>query len=253
MSRPLGLLLILVAFVAAAAVPLLRNPPKPKETVAQKTETKNQTNPYTYATASRDGIGKFYLGREIAHVMGHQAIDWLERDNREDEEAPSMAIAALDIQATDIIADIGAGSGYYAFRLAPLVPEGRVVAIDIQPEMIDFLTHRARGEGVTNVQPHLSTITSLELPEQSIDAALLVDVYHEFSHPVEMLTSLHAALKPGGRLFLLEYRAEDPEVPIKPLHKMTEAQAIAEMTANGLSHIETLHHLPWQHLMIFEK
>ncbi|MGJ8724575.1 MAG: class I SAM-dependent methyltransferase [Roseibacillus sp.] len=251
MKRPLIPLIISLLGIALAAYINLSDKdspptisPEPKPVLAEA---------YTFGEASRDGIGKFYLGREIAHVMGHQAINWLERDDRESEEAPSAAIAALEIKPTDVIADIGAGSGYYTFRLAPLVPEGRVIAIDIQPEMIDFLSHRARGEGFANVQPHLSKITSLELPPQTIDSAILVDVYHEFSHPVEMLASLHSALRPGGRLFLLEYRAEDPKVPIKPLHKMTEAQAIKEMAASNLKHIETFHHLPWQHLMVFEK
>lgn len=255
MNRSLALLVvILVLVVTVGGLFLLKEEPRPSSAIEPSSHAPEiPLYPYIKGPASSDGIGKFYLGREIAHVMGHQAIDWLERDDREAEEAPSVAIAALGIKPTDVIADIGAGSGYYTFRLAPLVPEGRVVAIDIQPEMIAFLTNRARGEGVKNVQPHLSTITSLELPPESIDSAILVDVYHEFSHPVEMLNSLHSALRPGGRLFLLEYRAEDPEVPIKPLHKMTEAQAIKEMAASNLTHIETLHHLPWQHLMIFEK
>lgn len=251
-----AILLLALVFVAGIVGYWLTTRPSPAQETVEETATSERSplvDSYTFGTASFDGIGKFYLGREIAQMMGHQAIGWLERDNREDEEAPSAAISVLDLAPDAVIADIGAGSGYYTFRLAPLVPQGRVIAIDIQPEMIDFLTHRARGEGVTNVQPHLSTITSLELPDESIDAAILVDVYHEFSHPVEMLTSLRRALKPGGRLFLLEYRAEDPEVPIKPLHKMTEAQAIKEMTANGLTHLETRHHLPWQHLMIFQK
>ncbi|MBK1833890.1 class I SAM-dependent methyltransferase [Roseibacillus ishigakijimensis] len=208
---------------------------------------------YTFAPASPDGIGKFYLGREIARVMGHEGIGWLERDNREEEEAPSEAIDSLGIEPDHVIADIGAGSGYYTFRLAPLVPEGRVIAVDIQPEMIDFLTHRAQGSGVRNVQPHLSTIDSLELPPASVDVALMVDVYHEFSHPVEMLASIYRTLRPGGRIFLLEYRAEDENVPIKPLHKMSEEQAIRELSAAGFHHQKTLRHLPWQHLMIFEK
>lgn len=253
MSRFSGLLLALLAGVAGVAFLFIKNRQQTVPRLSPSEIAQDQTTLYTYEPPSRDGIGKFYLGREIAQVMGHQAIAWLERDNREDEEAPSAAIAALPIKPTDVIADIGAGSGYYSFRLAPLVPQGRVIAVDIQPEMIDFLAHRARYEKVPNIQPHLSTITSLELPPESLDSALLVDVYHEFSHPAEMLASLRAALKPGGRLFLLEYRAKDPQVPIKPLHKMTAAQAIKEMEANGLAHLATQHHLPWQHLMIFQK
>ncbi|MEM9081157.1 MAG: class I SAM-dependent methyltransferase [Verrucomicrobiota bacterium] len=251
----LALVSTFLILVALTAVSLLTNKqsspePSPKE---PPTHIVSPTPPYTYATPSRDGIGKFYLGREIAAVMGHQAIPWLERNNRELEEAPSRAIQALKIQPTDTIADIGAGSGYYSFRLSKLVPQGQVIAVDIQPEMIDFLTEKARDLNITNVHPHLGKIDSLQLPPESLDAAILVDAYHEFSHPAEMLASLHTALKPNGRLFLLEYRAEDPQVPIKPLHKMTEQQAIKELSTNNLTHITTLNHLPWQHLMIFKK
>lgn len=209
---------------------------------------------YTFSDASRDGTGKFYLGREISQVMGHPAIGWLERGNREDQEAPSRAIAAIDLPRDAVIADIGAGSGYYTFRLAKnLVPDGEVVAVDIQPEMIEFLRTRAEERSVTNVRLHLGTVESIKLEPESIDAALLVDAYHEFSHPREMMESIFSALRPGGRVFLLEYRAEDPEVRIKPLHKMTEAQARKEMEAVGLQWATTRDILPWQHFMIFRK
>jgi SAM-dependent methyltransferase len=208
---------------------------------------------YTTATPSRDGIGKIFMGREISHVMGHPGIGWLERDEREKEEAPSKAIALLGLAPDAVIADIGAGSGYYSFRIAPLIPEGRVIAVDIQPEMLDFLKNESAKRKIENVEPHLGTIESVQLPENSIDAALMVDAYHEFSHPAEMLQSLHKALKPGGKIYLLEYRAEDPDVPIKPLHKMSEAQAVKEYEALGFSFIENKPDLPWQHLLIFEK
>ena len=201
-----------------------------------------------------DGIGKYYMGREISFVMGHQAIRWLERSNREDEEAPSKAIAALNLKEADVIADIGAGSGYYTFRLAPLVPKGKVVAVDIQPEMIAFLETKEKKLGLTNVEAHLGTVDNTRLKPGSIDAALMVDAYHEFSHPREMMESIYKALRPGGRVILLEYRAEDPTVPIKPLHKMSVAQSRKEMEVVGLkwkSTDSTL--LPWQHFMIFEK
>ena len=203
---------------------------------------------------TRDGIGKYYMGREISYVMGHQAIRWLERSNREDEEAPSKAIAALNLKETDVIADIGAGSGYYTFRLAPLVPKGKVVAVDIQAEMIAFLENKEKKLGLTNVEAHLGTVEDTKLKPDSIDAALMVDAYHEFSHPREMMESIFKALRPGGRVILLEYRAEDPTVPIKPLHKMSVAQSRKEMEVVGLkwkSTDSTL--LPWQHFMIFEK
>ena len=203
--------------------------------------------------ASADGTGKFHMGREIAKVMGHEGIDWLERDTREDEEAPGRGIAALDLKADDVVADIGAGSGYHTFRMAPLVPEGRVVAVDIQPEMIAFLGARAKDLGHANVQPHLGAIDGVRLPAESIDVALMVDAYHEFSHPAEMQQSLMKALRPGGRIVLLEYRAEDPKVPIKPLHKMSEAQIRKEFESAGFVWEKTYDFLPWQHLVVFEK
>ena len=208
---------------------------------------------YTFKPASPDGIGKFFYGREIAHVMGHPAIGWLERENREDEEAPSRAIAALELAPNAVIADIGAGSGYYSFRIAPKIPLGRVVAVDIQPEMLEFLKKRSGELGISNVTPHLGTISSVDLPEKSLDAALMVDAYHEFSDPAEMLGSLHRALKPGGRIFLLEYRAEDPKVPIKQLHKMTEAQARLEFESAGFRFVTNRKELPWQHFLVFER
>lgn len=209
--------------------------------------------PYEEGPATPDGIGKFFHGREIAKVMGHPAIDWLERDDREKEEAPSRAIAAIDLKPTDVIADIGAGSGYYSFRISPKVPEGKVIAVDIQPEMLDFLRNKSAELKITNVEPHLGQIDDLKLPAASIDAALMVDAYHEFSHPREMLASLRHALKPGGRIFLLEFRAEDPKVPIKALHKMTEAQARLELESAGFKFVSNLRPLPWQHFMIFQR
>lgn len=208
---------------------------------------------YSHGPATPDGIGKFFHGREIAKVMGHPALGWLERGNREQEEAPSRAIAAIELPADAVVADIGAGSGYYSFRISPKVPRGKVVAIDIQPEMLDFLRKRATELAVPNVEPHLGAIDDLGLPAASLDAALMVDAYHEFSHPAEMLASLHRALKPGGRVFLLEFRGEDPRVPIKPLHKMTEAQARLELEGAGFRFVSNLRPLPWQHFMIFER
>jgi SAM-dependent methyltransferase len=208
---------------------------------------------YGTCPPSADGIGKTWMGREIAQVMGHPGIGWLERDNREKEEAPSKAIALLELAPDAVIADIGAGSGYYSFRIAPKVPRGRVVAVDIQPEMLDFLRKESARLGIGNVQPHLGAIDDVKLPPDSLDAALMVDAYHEFDHPVEMLASLRSALKPRGRIYLLEYREEDPKVPIKPHHKMSEAQARKEFAAAGFRFVANKPGLPWQHLLIFEK
>ena len=208
---------------------------------------------YEACAASSDGIGKVWMGREIAQVMGHPGIGWLERTDREKEEAPSKAIALLDLAPDAVLADIGAGSGYYSFRIARKLPQGEVVAVDIQPEMLDFLKAESAKQGVKNVRPHLGAIDDVRLPSASIDAALMVDAYHEFDHPVEMLASLRSALKPKGRIYLLEYRAEDDNVPIKPHHKMTEAQARKEFAAAGFRFVTNKPDLPWQHLLIFEK
>lgn len=193
------------------------------------------------------------MNRQISKVMGHPGIGWLERTEREKEEAPSKAIALLDLAPDTIIADIGAGSGYYSFRIAPLIPEGKVIAIDIQQEMLDHLATESKRLGISNVTPHLGTIESVELPPASIDAVIMVDAYHEFSHPAEMLASIRAALKPGGKVFLIEYRAEDPDVPIKEHHKMTEKQAVLELETLGFTFLENKPGLPWQHLLVFEK
>lgn len=208
---------------------------------------------YEARAPSRDGIGKVWMGREISHVMGHPGIGWLERTEREKEEAPSKAIDLLELAPDAVVADVGAGSGYYAFRLAPKVPRGKVVAVDIQPEMLAFLKAESARRGVTNVEPHLGAVDDLRLPAGSLDAALMVDAYHEFDHPAEMLASIRAALKPKGRIYLIEFRAEDDAVPIKPLHKMTEAQARKEFAAAGFRFVVNKPDLPWQHLMVFEK
>jgi len=250
---------ILLALLICAAIAgfLLTRHSSPAETInptpTPTAEPAPPREPYSYGPASADGIGKFYLGREISQVMGHPALGWLEREERESEEAPSRAIAAISVRATDVIADVGAGSGYYTFRLAPRVPQGRVIAIDIQQEMLDYLEAQARERNITNVSSHLGKIDDVQLPANSLDTALMVDAYHEFSHPAEMLASLHRALKPDGRLILLEFRGEDPRVPIKPLHKMTEAQARKEFAAAGFALISNRRVLPWQHFMIFKK
>ena len=208
---------------------------------------------YSDGPKTRDGIGKYYQGREIAYVMGHPAINWLERREREQEEAPTKALDLIKLAPGEVLADIGAGSGYYSLRIAMNHLNSRVVAVDIQPEMIDYLKGRAKQLDIKNVSPHLGKIDDIGLPAQSIDAALMVDAYHEFSHPYEMMTSIAFALKPGGRVLLLEYREEDPGVLIKPLHKMSQDQAKKEMALAGLVWDETINDLPWQHFMVFRK
>ncbi|MEM1295478.1 MAG: class I SAM-dependent methyltransferase, partial [Verrucomicrobiota bacterium] len=206
---------------------------------------------YSAKPASRDGIGKVYMGREISHVVGHGAIRWLERPEREQEELPEEVVKNMDLRPTDVVADIGAGSGYFTFRIAPHVPQGKVMAVDIQEAMLNFITLRAQAKNLENVVPHLGQIEDTRLPAAEVDVVLMVDAYHEFSHPREMMESIVKGLKPGGRVVLLEYRGEDPSVPIKPLHKMTEAQSKREMEAVGLVWKETRGFLPRQHFMIF--
>jgi ubiquinone/menaquinone biosynthesis C-methylase UbiE len=201
-----------------------------------------------------DGIGKFYLGREIAQVMGHEAADWLERADRDQEEHSEQLIGELGLQPGQTVADIGAGTGYFSRRLAKKVgPGGKVFAEDIQPEMLDLLTNKMAGLGITNVTPVLGTTTDPKLPASSVDLVLMVDVYHEFDYPREMMEGICRSLKPGGRVVFVEFRAEDPLVPIKPLHKMTEEQVKKEMRAQPLEWAETKRALPWQHIIVFRK
>ena len=199
------------------------------------------------------GIGKFYMGREISFVMGHQAAEWLNRPGRIQEERPDEVVANMGLEPHHVVADIGAGSGYFTFRIASLVPEGKVLAVDIQPEMLQLIETRMEEDGVDNIEPVLGQIDDPNLPANSIDAAIMVDAYHEFSHPFEMINGIYNALRPGGRIFLLEYRGEDPSVPIRPLHKMTELQVVKEMSVFGLEWTDTLDFLPWQHMMIFTR
>jgi precorrin-6B methylase 2 len=201
-----------------------------------------------------DGIGKFYRGREIAHVMGHEAAGWLERPEREKEEQPAILLKALGLKPGDVVADIGAGSGYFTFRLAPRVgAKGKVLAVDIQEEMLALIRKRMQQEKRANIQPILGTESDPKLPPNAVDLILMVDVYHEFSFPFEMTAALVKALKPGGRLVFVEYRKEDPEVWIKLVHKMTEKQVKKEMEPHPLTWVQTSEDLPMQHIVIFKK
>lgn len=202
---------------------------------------------------SPDGIGKFYMGREIAKVMGHTGAGWLERPSRATEERPQQVVNALNLKPTDVVADIGAGTGYMSFRISPLVSKGKVLAVDVQPEMLEIINSIKRERNITNVEPVLGSISDPHLPPNSTDLVLMVDTYHEFSHPREMMEAVVRALKPNGRVVLVEYRGENPFVMIKPLHKMTQKQVRKEMQAVGLQWRETKSFLPTQHLMVFEK
>jgi tRNA A58 N-methylase Trm61 len=209
----------------------------------------------TRARPSRDGIGKLYFGREIAHVMGHQAAGWLERPEREEEERTDLLVEALALKPGEVVADIGAGSGYFSWRMARKVgAKGKVYAVEIQQEMLDILMASMRKRQVGDiVQPVLGTVQDPKLPAAAVDTILLVDVYHEFDYPYEMTLAMINALKPGGRLVLVEYRGEDPDVPIKPLHKMTVAQVRKEMSVHPIKFEQTIATLPRQHIIIFRK
>jgi precorrin-6B methylase 2 len=228
------------------AIGLICLGPAPALAQAPAYETRKDHDP--------DGIGKFYLGREIAHVMGHEAAGWLERPEREREEQPATLLKALGLRPGDVVADIGAGSGYFTFRIAPLVgPKGKVLAVDIQPEMLALIHEGMKKRGVKNVETILGTETDPKLPAAGVDLIFMVDVYHEFAFPFEMTTAMVKALKPGGRLVFVEYRKEDPEVPIKLVHKMTEKQVRKEMAMHPLSWVNTSEVLPLQHIIIFRK
>lgn len=202
---------------------------------------------------SSDGIGKFYMGREIAKVMGHTEALWLERPSRATTEKPKQVVDALNLKPTDVVADIGAGTGYFSFRISPLVPQGKVLAVDIQPEMLDIIDFLNKENNITNVEPILGSVTDPNLLEQSVDLVLMVDAYHEFENPKEMMEGIVRSLKPDGRVVLVEYRKENPLILIKALHKMTQKQARKEMAALGLQWLETKNFLPQQHVMIFQK
>lgn len=203
-----------------------------------------------------NGIGKFYLGREIAHVMGHQGIQWLERAEREEEEGLTQLVSALDLKPGQVVADIGAGSGIISLMMAEKVgPKGTVLAVDIQQEMLDALAVHCKQNNVTNIEPILGTTTSPNLKPGTVDLVIMVDVYHEFDMPFEMLSAISQSLKPGGRIAFVEYRKEDPAVPIKEVHKMSEKQVRkeAEQESLGLVWLKTFRKLPRQHVVFFEK
>jgi ubiquinone/menaquinone biosynthesis C-methylase UbiE len=209
---------------------------------------------YTNVAPSRDGIGRIYQGREIAQVMTYHGAQWLERTERVDEEKPELVLAALELKPGMTVADIGAGTGYYSWRMAQRVgAAGKVYAVDIQPEMIRLLEKQIARRGTENVKPVLSTPSDPRLPVAALDLAIMVDVYHEFQFPYEMLAAITRALKPGGRLVFVEFRGNDRNVPIKPLHTMTEKQVRNEAAPHSLKWIKTVSNLPWQHIIVFEK
>ena len=208
---------------------------------------------YTYGEASPGGTGKFYMGREIAHVMGASNAEWLDRSSRPQEEHTQLAIDKIEVPENGVIADIGAGTGYYTFKLAPKVPEGNVYAVEIQDEMIAALKERKKKLNNTNVEVIKGSAASPNLPANSVDLAIMVDVYHELEYPVEMLEAIKKSLKKDGRLLLIEYKGEDPAVAIRPLHKTTVKQLNKELEANGFKLTYDREFLPLQHFLIYKK
>lgn len=208
---------------------------------------------YTSKQPHPDGTGKVYLGREIAHVMSADGGQWLERSSRQVEEDVEQAIALMQLQPGMQVADIGAGTGYYTFRMAQQVPRGRVYAVEVQPEFVSALEARRTQLRAVNVTVVQGSEQSANLPDSSIDLAIMVDVYHELAFPQEMLQSLYKALRANGKLLLLEYRAEDPSIPIKELHKLSVTQANREMAANGFVPFRRSEDLPIQHFLMYQK
>lgn len=216
-------------------------------------QTKSDDSVYEFKNGDFSGIGKWYKGREISHVMGYQGMNWLERPEREQEENTSKLLKNMNLKPADVVADIGAGSGYHVFKIAPKLNDGLVYAVDIQPEMLQAIKSKKQELNQNNIELIKGTEKSVNLPENTVDKILMVDVYHEFEYPVEMLASMKKSLKSEGKIYLIEYRAEDPTVPIKRLHKMSESQAVKEFKANGFQLIENIDNLPWQHCMVFQQ
>jgi predicted methyltransferase len=201
-----------------------------------------------------NGTGKFYMGREIAQVMGPGGIPWLDRPERDQEDRPTEVIDALALHGGEVVADLGAGSGYFTFRIAPKVGKtGKVLAVEIQDAMIEALHQRMAAQKITNVEVVKGAESDPHLPASSVDLVLMADVYHELAYPFEVMTAVRKALKPRGRVVFVEYRKEDPKVHILELHKMSVEQLEKEMHAVGFTRLKTIETLPMQHIVIFER
>jgi len=245
MIRPAIALLLLAGFAPAQDAP-------PKDEPAAKPKAKAKSK--AARRPAHVESGKVYMGRDIAEVMSYLGADWLVRPEREEEEQPEKMLDALKIQPGDTVADVGAGVGYTSARISKRVgSKGVVLATDIQPQMIKMMRENMKALKITNVKPILCTTTDTKLPDAGVDLIIMVDVYHEVAAPAPFLKALRKALKPGGRLVLVEFRAEDPDVPIKPEHKMTIEQARKEVEPQGFVFKESVETLPWQHIIIFEK
>lgn len=231
--------LALPALLSARVQTLTTQPPPPYE---------------VRAIHDPNGTGRFYMGREIAQVMGAGGMAWLDRPERESQERPEVVIDALGIRGGEVVADLGAGSGYFTFRLAAKVGrDGKVFAVDIQDEMLATVRRRAAESDVKNVEEVKADEADPHLPPGSIDLVLMVDVYHELAYPYEVMMKVRDALKPHGRVAFVEYRKEDPLIPIKEVHKMSVEQLDKEMHVVRLVRVQTVESLPSQHILIFEK
>jgi len=208
---------------------------------------------YEHRSGSEEGIGKWYMGREIAHTMSAAHAAWLDRPEREREEQPMRMVERMNIASDDVVADIGCGTGLHTLLMAAQAPQGKIYAVDIQAAMLDSVFVRSMAKGLNNIDVVLGTGTDPRLPGARIDKVLMVDVYHEFSFPAEMMAGVVKAMRSGALLFLVEFRGEDPTIPIKDLHRMGKGQAKREMRAAGLMFEQGWDGLPWQHFLVFRK
>lgn len=247
-----------MAAVVVALTVAQASTPHLSATLAQSTEYSAQVPDHpryeTREVHDPNGTGRFYMGREIAQVMGPGGIPWLDRLQRDEEQKPEVVLGALGLHGGETVVDLGAGSGYFTFRITPLVGKtGKVLAVDVQDEMLDTLRRRAAAQKMTNVVVVKGSEKDPNLPTNAVDVVLMVDVYHELAYPFEIMAKVRQALKPHGRIVFVEYRKEDPKVPIQELHKMSVAQLEKEMKAVGFTRVQTIETLPVQHIVIFQK